>query len=291
MLNQIALVAQTDMIAFNDLTVVAAALQKQATRDVSPLWNIEASVDAFSTLDEVPLGYWHVIIDDTIPFDAAGIHLNDDNGQPYALVTYSEDWSLTTSHEVIEMLVDPSGNRTAATNSPKPNQGRVLVLVEACDPSEAAKFGYTVNGVLVSDFYTPRFFDPVQSDGVQYSFTGAITEPLQVLDGGYMSWWDPQSKHVFQLFVNGNQKKFEDRGALPPGFGTLRSFSDKFTNQHREDLKKTPPAGVMLTAAGARKTMKAKASKVDASTKANADSLRGQLAALAKSSAKAKGPR
>ena len=288
MLNQVALVTQTNKIAFSDLTVVAAAIQKQVTRDVSPAWNIQASVNAFATLDDVPLGYWHVVIDDTIPFDAGGIHLNDDNGQPYALVTYSDDWSLTTSHEVIEMLVDPSGNRTVAANSPKPDQGRVLVLVETCDPSEAAKYGYTVNGVLVSDFYTPRFFDPVQSSGVRYSYSGAITKPLQVLDGGYMSWWDPQSKHVFQLFVTGTQKEIKDRGPLPAGFGTLRSFSDKFTNQHRQEIKKTPPAGLMLTATGAGKNMKAKVSKVDASTKANADSVRAQIQVLAKSYSSAK---
>jgi hypothetical protein len=280
MLNQVALVSQTDRISFSSLTMVAAALQKQAARDVGPIWNIEASVDAFASLDDIPLGYWQVIIDDTIPFDAQGIHLNRDNGQPFALVAFSDDWSLTTSHEVIEMLIDPSGNRTVATNSPKPGQGRVLILVEACDPSEAARFGYTVNGVLVSDFYTPRFFDPVTASGVQYSFTGAIKAPRQVLDGGYISWWDPETKHVFQLFVDGGQKEFIDRGSLPAGFGTLRSFSDGFTNNRRKKLKKTTPAGLMLTAAIGVK--KAKPTPVDKSTRANADSVRAQIQAIMK---------
>jgi hypothetical protein len=279
MLNQVALVSQTDNIALDDLTMVAAALQKQVSRDLGPIWNIDATVDSFATLDDVPLGYWHVIIDDTIPFNAGGIHLNEDSGQPYALVRYSDDWPVTTSHEVIEMLVDPSGNRTVASNSPKPDQGRVLILVEACDPSEASQFGYTVNGVLVSDFYTPQFFDPVAVDGVRYSFTGAITAPRQVLDGGYLSWWDPETKHVFQLFVNGGEQTFEDRGSLPAGFGTLRSFSDRFTSEHRKNLKKTPPAGRLLTVALGKM---AKPTALDASTKANADSLRSQIQALIK---------
>ena len=284
MLNQVALVAQTDQIAFPDLTSVAAAIQKQVTRDVSPIWNIDASVDAFASLDEVPLGYWHVLIDDTIPYQAQGIHLNEDNGQPYALIAYSEDWALTTSHEVIEMLVDPSGNRTLAVNSPKPGQGRVLVLVEACDPSEAAKFGYTVNGILLSDFYTPHFFDPVKASGVRYSFTGALTAPLQVLDGGYMSWWDPQSKHVFQLFVTGTKKTFKDRGPLPAGFGTLRSFTDSFTNDLRMELKKTPPKNVMLSTLGSATTGSRRgATAVDSSVKANADSVRAQITAVVSS--------
>jgi hypothetical protein len=261
-------------------------MQKQVSRDLGPIWNIDASVSVFEKLDDVPLGYWQVIIKDKIPFDAGGIHLNRDNGQPFALVQFSDDWSLTVSHEIAEMLVDPSGNRTVAANSPKPGQGRVLILVEVSDPSEAARFGYTVNSVLVSDFYTPQFFDPVVASGVRYSFTGAITEPRQVLDGGYISWWDPESSHVFQLFVTGNRKQFVDRGSLPEGFGTLRSFTDKFTNQLRSGLKKTPPAGALLTQALGRaparrggKTLMATAavSKVDRSTSAAADSLRRQI--------------
>jgi hypothetical protein len=275
MLNQVAIISQSNNISFSDLTTASAAIQKQITRDVGPIWNIDATVDAFATLEDVPLGYWHVLIDDTIPYDAQGIHLNDNNGQPFALIAYSDDWALTTSHESIEMLVDPSGNRTIAANSPDPSQGRVLILVEACDPSEAAKYGYTVNGVLVSDFYTPHFFDPVAASGVRYSFTGAVTEPLQVLDGGYVSWWDPISGHVFQKFVTGNQESIMDQGPLPKGFGTLRSFADSFTNKLRKELDKEPPSGAMLTAAAT--AMQVKSSKVDESRRANAASLRAQI--------------
>jgi hypothetical protein len=283
MVNQVALVSETTNITLGALNIVSAAIQKQVSRDLGPIWDIQASVSAFDTLEDVPLGYWQVIIKDNIGYDAAGIHLNSDNGQPFALVQYSDDWSLTISHEALEMLVDPSGNRTVATNSPKPDQGRVLVLVEVCDPSEAAEFGYSVNGVLVSDFYTPNFFDPVTAPGVRYSYTGALKAPRQLLDGGYMSWWDPVSTHVFQLFVDGGKQRFEDRGALPAGFGTLRSFTDKFTNEYRDEIKTTPPRALMLTAALGKGN---ETSKVDTSTKAAAASLRGQIDSLLKKPAK-----
>jgi len=280
MLNQVAIVSQTDKIKMDELTMVSAAIQKQVTRDLAPAWNIDASVDSFESLETVPLGYWSVIIKDDIPYDAGGIHLNKQNGQPYALVRYSDDWPLTTSHEALEMLVDPSGNRTIATNSPNPDQGRVLALVEVCDPSEAAQYGYPVNGILLSDFYTPRFFDPVPAGGVQYSFSGAITRPRDVLDGGYISWWDPVTTHVFQMFVNGTRKQFEDRGSVPAGFGTLRSFADSFTNEHRAKIKKTKPHGLMLTSAlGGKKTKKG---KIDISRSANAAILGGEIEALLK---------
>ena|SRR5215469_1725081 len=274
MINQIALVSQTDQVTMAELTVVSAAVQKQLNRDVAPFWDVDGTVDSFASLEDVPLGYWPVIIKDDIQTDAAGVHLDSDSGQPFALVQISDDWPLTTSHEILEMVVDPSGNRTIATNSPKPDQGRVLILVEVCDPSENAQFGYSVNGILVSDFYTPRFFDPVAVDGVRYSFTGAITEPRQVLDGGYMSWWDPSTRHVFQMFVDNGKKKFVDRGPLPAGFGTLRSFSDRFTNDLRiKRMKKRK--GLLLTSA-----LGGKATKLDASLNARAKSLQRQIDAF-----------
>ena len=62
MLNQIALVSQTNQVTMGSLALASAALQKQVGRDFGPMWNIQASVDTFERLDQVPLGYWSVVI-------------------------------------------------------------------------------------------------------------------------------------------------------------------------------------------------------------------------------------
>jgi hypothetical protein len=248
--SHVSLISQTNRVTLGQLAMASAAIQKQVSRDFGPVWNIEASIDVFEKLSDVPLGYWSIIIRDDIPFNAQGIHLNRANGQPFALVQFSQNWALTTSHECLEMLADPSGNRTQAANSVKPGQERVEYLVEVCDPSEAAKFGYSVNGILLSDFYTPNYFDPVGAPGVRYSFTGAINTPREVLDGGYLSWFDPISSHVFQVFVNGTDKEFVDQGPLPDGFGSLRSFADRNSTKHRiPAMTAAGPAGLRLVSA------------------------------------------
>src|SRR5258708_28900153 len=89
------------------------------------------------------------------------------------------------------MLADPFGRRVIAGESPVSGQGRVNFLVEVCDPCEASDFAYTINGIQVSDFFTPNFFDPIASTGVRYSYTGALTAPRQVLKDGYLSWFVP----------------------------------------------------------------------------------------------------
>jgi len=233
LLRQLALVSESKQIKTKDVMSVAAAMQKQATRDLGPIWEVSATVDAVDTLEDVPLGYWPLLVMDDIGQEgAAGVHLDKDN-QPFALITASSDldtWSLTASHEMMEMLVDPFGNRLMAGDSPKTDQGRVEFLVEVSDPSEATEFAYSVNGILVSDFYTPNYFDPVTAPGVRYSFTGAITEPRQVLPGGYLSWHDPPSDHWWQeIFFGGSEPTFRDIGQLDAKGGSLRAQIDRIT--------------------------------------------------------------
>jgi hypothetical protein len=250
LIHQLALVSETPQAGFSDVSTASAAIQKQIARDFSPLWGVQATIDAFATLQDVPLGYWPVIIRDDIPFpNALGIHL-DDNNQPYALVSFNPNWQMTASHEALEMLGDPSGNRLIAGDSPDSSQGRVEFLVEVCDPSEGEAFGYTVNGVLLSDFYTPAYFDPVAAPGVRYSFTGAITEPRQVLSGGYLSWHDPVSDNWFQLQFFGAAQQIVPLGKLNQSAGSLRSQVDRITNP--EALKaRSPQADASRAVAGA----------------------------------------
>jgi hypothetical protein len=227
--NNLALVSEVEDHDPSDVSRVAAALQRQASRDFAPIWNTNATVDAFPRLEDVPIGYWPMIIRDDIGFEgAAGIHLDKD-GQPFALITYGDSWSLTASHEMLEMLGDPFGNRVIAGRSPKRGQGRVEFLVEVCDPSEAAEFGYTVNDYLVSDFYTPRYFEPRRADGVRYSFTGAIKRPREVLRGGYLSWHEPVSDHWWQQVWFGQRKEYRDLGVFEASMESLRAEIDKRT--------------------------------------------------------------
>jgi hypothetical protein len=109
----------------------------------------------------------------------------------------SDSWSVIVSHAVLEMLVDPYGNRLVAGRHPTDPDQRVRYLVEVCDPCQTVC--YPVNGWKVSDFCTPRFFDPAENPAVFYSFTGALVRPLQVIDGGYIIWMDPRDSGAYQL--------------------------------------------------------------------------------------------
>jgi hypothetical protein len=254
LIRQVAIVSQTPQIPAAIVMQISAALQKQATRDFAPIWEISATVDAFDQLGDVPVGTWPVIIGGDVPPGAGGYHTTD-TGQPLALVRASNDVNTlcqVCSHEMLEMLVDPFGSRFVPGDSPMPDQGRVNFLVEVCDPSEAACFGYSINNLLVSDFYTPHYFDPVQSPGVRYSYTGAITAPRQVLQGGYLSWQDPVTQHLFQeRRIQTVDPQFEDLG-MPDASMTPRELvdraSDKFTQAAMKPGRKVATMASDLTA-------------------------------------------
>jgi hypothetical protein len=186
------------------------------------------------------------------------------------------------SHEVLEMLVDPQGNLTRPGNSLKPQQGRVDYLVEVCDPCQSSQFAYTVNSVMVSDFYTPEYFDPLKSSAVRYSFSGQIRGPREVLDGGYLSWVDLDTGHLFQLHVDGKKKTTVDQGEVPFDVESLRAFSDRMSTDRRDAvIAGGSKAGLMLNGTtDFRKTAYLKRptlTAVDHSRLAQARNLRSQL--------------
>ena len=72
-----------------------------------------------------------------------------------------------------------------------------------------------MNGVLVSDFYTPQFFDPVAVSGVRYSYSGAIEKPRTILRGGYVTWVDVATNIWWQqTWFTGDAPDFRELGKM-----------------------------------------------------------------------------
>ncbi len=242
MTKNIALVSLSTKISLADLAQTAAALQKQATRDLGPIWDVEATVDYFPDIKSIPHGYWPIIIAEDIEKpDIAGYH-TDNNNQPYCMVKSDPSWQLTCSHEMCEMLVDPCGNRLVSASSIMPGRGKVSYLVEVCDPCEDASFAYSINGILVSDFYTRNYFDSVPVSGMRYSFTGSITKPLEIKKNGYLSWVDPINNQWYQATYFGTSIKISPLEGMKNVGASLRSKVDKLTKNPNQSKAYTAAA-------------------------------------------------
>jgi len=207
----------------SELARISAALQKQVARDLEPIWQVSATVDSFPTLEDVPAGYWPIILTFRALGAESGIHV-DRNGQPFALVELTTSWSLTASHVCLELVTDPFGSRTFPGASPRPDQGDVEFLGAICDPCEHFEFGYLINDVLVSDFCTPAYWDPSPNVKERRSFTGAIQFAYQVLPGGHLSWYDPATNSWWLRRFSGGVLTDTDVGSADAERGSVREF-------------------------------------------------------------------
>lgn len=241
---QIGLVDKTKKISPALMQSAAAALNIQVTRDLPQFWNVQATVMYLNDPTHIPAGVWPVFLVKSLPPGEGGFHF-DQHNQPYAKVIASptsSEWTVDASHEILEMLVDPYGNRIQNSTSIEITDGKIVdgtsqfgYLVEACDPCEADDYDYPIQGIAVSDFITPHFYDPIVTTGTRYSFTGAITHPRQILPGGYISWVNHETNTMQQLlYVDPSQPPtIHDLG--PASGASLRIWVDSIMRKNTKE--------------------------------------------------------
>ncbi|MFI5220272.1 MAG: hypothetical protein ACHQNT_12370 [Bacteroidia bacterium] len=188
----IAFINSSTAVSDQEAIRVMNALQIQVTRDFEPVWGEGATLYFFSRNQQVPPGFWWLVItDDHATADASGYHDLTPERLPIghifarSLMQYNQPWSNTASHELLEMIEDPGNNLLARKE--EEDGTFVLYSYEVCDACEGEQFGYDINGVSVSDFVLPAWFeDFAHPPGTRYDFTNFISEPFQLLPGGFI---------------------------------------------------------------------------------------------------------
>jgi hypothetical protein len=206
----IALVNESTVVSDSDVVKCAAALQKQVTNDFCLVWGIDARVIQVPVGSSLLRGSWQLIIlDDSDQAGALGYHDITAAGLPLGKVFARTDrdnglsWTVTTSHELLEMLADPFVDAVVPVSI-----GRLTGLMfalEVCDPCEADSQGYLIDTVQVSDFVTPAWFR--RGAKPPYDKRGLIAKPLQVLRGGYASYMRFTSLRGWQQINNETQRR------------------------------------------------------------------------------------
>ncbi|MGH9540074.1 MAG: hypothetical protein ACRD3H_19270 [Terriglobales bacterium] len=171
-----------------DAQVEAAlpVLQRQVSADFKAYWEVDCQLVFLPRGEALTAGWWQIsVTDNPDQAGALGYHELSSQGTPLGKVFAGLDiqsggsWTVTLSHELLEMLADPWINWCA-----QGLDGKIYAL-EVCDAVEADELGYQIDGVQVSDFITPSWFEPTRADRVD--FKRRIAKPLQLASGGYIS--------------------------------------------------------------------------------------------------------
>lgn len=205
-------------VDFDDLV---SALQVYVTEHIEPVWGTPAKLvksDGFMP------GHWAlVLLDDADKVGVAGYHDLTPDGRPQAKVFVrttlagNELVSVAASHELVEMLVDPS--LSLLSKGPEPD---AYYAYESADPVEALTF--PVAGIAMSDFVYPSYFETFQKSGsVRFDHMGKVRKPFGILPGGYQSVLRAGTWH--QIFGSA---------------GKARSFALEDRRGHRSEQRKAP---------------------------------------------------
>lgn len=100
--------------------------------------------------------------------------------------------SQTLSHEVLELLADPTINRIARSYA-----DGYLYDLEVCDWVEQESYAKTLaDGTVVtlSDFVCPEGFDAMAAHGSEFDFLRKLSRPFSMTKGGYMPRTSPTGK-------------------------------------------------------------------------------------------------
>jgi hypothetical protein len=167
------------------------AFQTQWNRDLAPMWDLEDAQFSWNENTQPPpaASWWIVFLDDSDQANALAYHDLTDKGLPLSkvfvktIVADNSNVSVGATHEICEMAVDPTINLAAQDN------GGTFWAYEVCDPVEDEQYGYSINGVLVTDFVTPAWFGFKSAQG-PLDFQQHVTAPFQILTTGYEQKFD-----------------------------------------------------------------------------------------------------
>lgn len=201
---KIAVINKSSTVKDVDISRVVSALQKQVNRDFVPAWGIGCDLTIYPRNSTPPPTAWQLIIlDDSDQADNLGYHQVTASGLPLGKVfarTAQASWTVTASHELLEMLADPGINRYALSFEPVNNDLNWVLFYayEVCDPCHLDSDGYMIDGVQVSDFVFPAWFQSGLPVGTRYDFQNKITQAFQLLPQGVIQVFDVTSGYGFR---------------------------------------------------------------------------------------------
>jgi hypothetical protein len=166
-----------------DFDKLIAAMQAYVDDYVAPVWGTPAKL--VKSTDFVK-GAWAVVfLDNADQPGALAYHDLTPDGFPLSKVFVKTTLdnndlvSVSASHELVEMLVDPAIN--IMTTGP---DAKLVYAYESADPVEALSFA--VKGIAMSDFVYPSYFEVFRKAGsTRFDHLGKVKKPFQILSGGY----------------------------------------------------------------------------------------------------------
>lgn len=199
----ISVVNFTSDLSDREVQEAIRAVNRQIAEDFAPVWgaffDLRLHASPFDlaepdTLAEDPVQGEAVLylVDESHLPGAAGYHALNNSEKPYGFVfiTDPSEWTVTLSHEALELILDPNVNLFAPGPDPRPGQSDNFVLhaYEVCDAVE--RTSYEIDHIRVSNFITKEWFVPGDAPGTRNDFLGVGVESFGATTGSHLAFFD-----------------------------------------------------------------------------------------------------
>jgi len=217
------------------------AVNRQITEDFAPYWGLSAELRLEGKSESKPSK--HSLADmrgDAVMYvwdkvdvdDALGYHDKNDRGIPYGFVfldlsaELEEPWTVTLSHEAMELIGDPEVNLLVVGPNPHDRRKKVFHWYEMCDAVQDES--YEIDGIKVSNFLLPLYFTSSDERGGRNDFLGRSHDgetlrSFGVNPGGYIGFFDPAKKKDGSFFAEGDKRAKERLKVKKKAQGARRS--------------------------------------------------------------------
>jgi hypothetical protein len=141
-----------------------------------------------------------------------------------------ENWTVTFSHEALELIADPEVNLLVMGPHPDDQNKYVFYWYEMCDAVQGQT--YSIDGVEVSNFVLPLYFTGDEEVSGRNDFL--CREPLTsfgVSHGGYVGFFNPETGQMEAIF---GSTAAEARAAKVMQLGVGRRFQYKHYGINKE---------------------------------------------------------
>jgi hypothetical protein len=187
----IAFYATTTVVSPEELRAGVAAIDRQLTEDFCPAWGkLPIRASFFEDPRKIPPGTPTILIADRCDVARAlAYHTEQASGAITGLVgvlTCEEDgesWTSAASHEALEAARNPYVNGWTTVPG---HGGHRKVADEVCDPVQDGE--YEIDGVKVSNFVYPAWFDGLAPVGSQFDHLEQLAGPFTKTEGGYYEY-------------------------------------------------------------------------------------------------------
>jgi hypothetical protein len=177
------------------------AVNRQVIEDFMPIWGygrlLKLQAVDFNPADpdtlapqKVPADSAMYLVDEASLPGALGFHDLNTRDVPvgFVFVLDPADWTVTLSHEVLELILDPTVNIFVPGPDPRNPNNIVLHTYEACDAVE--RISYEIDGIAVSDFLTPNYFTIGDAPGTRNDFLGVGVPSFGATRNSHIAFFD-----------------------------------------------------------------------------------------------------